>query len=1092
MNRQAAMVFSAAVVLLGMAEGAASEPGTFRQLKRLPAPRITATATEFPGGSFRAAFLLDGQPQTEFASHGKGAETFVEFDFGRPVLIAGFWHQDRNDVATIKGSELTFLDAAGAVVGKERVIHANQSGGVTAWPLARPVTAQRVRWQTVEPGTPHNCLGGAEVAFFTAEAPQPLPRGVAIQPAPSTVLQRIEGRVVQPLRFAVEYPCAEPCDAVLEIDGLQPQKLRLSWGRREVRVLIPEVKQRTTARYALRVGGQAVAAGQWSLEPVRPLTLYLLPHSHVDIGYTEHQTEIEKKQVGNLVRALELIRATAGYPEGARYKWNVEVLWPVESFLREATPQRRREFFDAVRQGQMGLQAMYGNVLTGLCRPEELLQLFAYATRLGRECGAPVDNAMISDVPGSTWGVISAMAQAGVKYWSIGPNFRDRIGATRAAWEDKPFYWVGPSGADKVLCALPYYGYALSHLTPPERKSARVMEFLDYLHEIQYPYDIVHWRWAGYGDNAVPDETLPDWVKAWNEQHAAPRLVIATCAEAFRAFEQRWGNRLPHAAGDWTPYWEDGAGSTARETALNRASADRLVQAEALWAMLAPARRPAAAFAEAWRQVLLYSEHTWGAHCSISKPDDPFTTSQWATKKAFADEADRRSRAVFSGALSERGAAPARVSALDVFNTTQWPRTDVVIVPGGLDLIGEQAVDADGRPVPTQRLASGELALLARDVPPFAAKRYRLLPGPARPEGTAEAAGRRLRTALLSLELDETTGAVTSLRRSGLDADFVDRKAPVAVNDFRYLLGVDPAQAKVNGPATIAVLDAGPLVASLRVASDAPGCRKLVREVRVVDGLDRVELVNHVDRLAVREKDAVHFGFGFHVPGGQIRIETPWAVVRPNADQLPGACFNWYSVQRWVDISNAQRGVTWAPLDAPLMEIGAITANLLGPVPLGDWLTKAPDSQTVYSWAQNNHWHTNYKADQPGVTTFRYVVRPHGGGYSGAEAARFGLETTRPLVAAPANPDQPAPPSLLALDAPDVLIETLKASDDGRGFIVRLFGVSGRPKDVTLRWARPMRQWLSDLSEQPGKAVSGPVLVPANGLVILRAEPSGT
>ena len=51
---------------------------------------------------------------------------------------------------------------------------------------------------------------------------------------------------------------------------------------------------------------------------------------------------------------------------------------------------------------------------------------------------------MISDVPGYTWGIVSAMAQAGVKYFSIGPNYRDRIGRTMSTWEDKPFYWIGP------------------------------------------------------------------------------------------------------------------------------------------------------------------------------------------------------------------------------------------------------------------------------------------------------------------------------------------------------------------------------------------------------------------------------------------------------------------------------------------------------------------------------------------------------------------------------------------------------------------------------------------------------------------------
>ena len=65
----------------------------------------------------------------------------------------------------------------------------------------------------------------------------------------------------------------------------------------------------------------------------------------------------------------------------------------------------------------MGLNGMYANELTGLCRPEELLQLFRYGVELGRKCGVTVDAAMISDVPGFTWGTIAAMAQAGIRYF---------------------------------------------------------------------------------------------------------------------------------------------------------------------------------------------------------------------------------------------------------------------------------------------------------------------------------------------------------------------------------------------------------------------------------------------------------------------------------------------------------------------------------------------------------------------------------------------------------------------------------------------------------------------------------------------------
>ena len=58
-------------------------------------------------------------------------------------------------------------------------------------------------------------------------------------------------------------------------------------------------------------------------------------------------------------------------------------------------------------------------------------------------------------------------------------------------------------------------------------------------------------------------------------------------------------------------------------------------------------------------------------------------------------------------------------------------------------------------------------------------------------------------------------------------------------------------------------------------------------------------------------------------------VQQPAAVVEPEVDQIPGACKNWFSVERWVDVANADYGVTWATVDAPLVEMGGLTANLL-------------------------------------------------------------------------------------------------------------------------------------------------------------------
>ncbi|MEI2723562.1 MAG: hypothetical protein V9H26_08490 [Verrucomicrobiota bacterium] len=67
---------------------------------------------------------------------------------------------------------------------------------------------------------------------------------------------------------------------------------------------------------------------------------------------------------------------------------------------------------------------------------------------------------MISDVPGYTWGTVTAMAHAGIRYFNTAPNYFDRIGTILREWENKPFWWVGPDGQSKVLVWIPFWGYA--------------------------------------------------------------------------------------------------------------------------------------------------------------------------------------------------------------------------------------------------------------------------------------------------------------------------------------------------------------------------------------------------------------------------------------------------------------------------------------------------------------------------------------------------------------------------------------------------------------------------------------------------------
>ncbi|RPJ77721.1 MAG: hypothetical protein EHM13_15610 [Acidobacteria bacterium] len=193
---------------------------------------------------------------------------------------------------------------------------------------------------------------------------------------------------------------------------------------------------------------------------------------------------------------------------------------------------------------------------------------------------------------------------------------------------------------------------------------------------------------------------------------------------------------------------------------------------------------------------------------------------------------------------------------------------------------------------------------------------------------------------------------------------------------------------------------------------------------------------------------------------------------------------------RWADVSNKTRGITWVTLDAPLVQVGGLTATLLNSqTDPNIWRQRVEPTQKLYAWAMNNHWGTNYRAYQEGPTVFRFVLRPHGR-RDPAEASRFATGFSQPLLAVGAHGEQPASTPRLTVQPSDVLVTALKPSDDGKALIVRLFGASAQARSADLKWggAKPKAVFLSDTSERPGKRVGTRIKVPASGLVTLRAE----
>lgn len=843
---------------------------------------------------------------------------------------------------------------------------------------------------------------------------------------------------------------------------------------------------------------------------LRQWTVYIYPHSHVDIGYTNTQANVEIIHKRNLDNAIELAERTKNYPEGARYVWNPEVTWPIERYLKSETPERKAKLLQAIKDGYISVDAGYVSTNTSTSSDEELFELFRYGKYMEKETGKSVKTMVQVDIPGVAWGVVPTAAQLKIPYCLALFNGYDRTGLAHEL-SFKPFWWKGPDGKSKVLFLQPgaytpgalakgkYFWPLMAGQTDPSKllqivKTDNPREnFIDaYLAEKlpelekadYYPYDIFPMTWC-MADNTPIDADLPDAVKSWNEEFAFPHLVICSATEMMQAFDEKYGESLPVYKGDFTEYWTDGLGTNAKQTGNHREVKERLVQAETLWSMLHPGiPAPRETFEEAWRRVILGTEHTW-AYMEPAK--QPISSEILKVKFSHFEEADRSSAALLKQALPVVDQAANTVA---VFNTVSWLRSDVVLLPVSESKNIQSVIDLDGNEVLSQRLSTGELAFMASDIPALGFRKYKLSSKKSKFKGSF-IKGNNLDNGMVKVAIDDLTGDIVSLIYK--EKEFTDRKATTAINSYRYLRGEDSSgKASKATNVKICVKEDGPLISTLLVSSDAEGCNSLNREVSVIAGKPYIELCNIVDKIAITQKEGIHFGFAFDVPDPITQVDVPWGVMELEKDQLPQGNRNWIALQRWLNISNEERGVTWCALNACSFESGDMTANILGGAFASPkWIRKIEPSATVYSWALNNHWHTNFSLSQEGIIKFRYAIMPHDTKFDAATSNHFGMEQIQPLLSSMVNEDYAFEPNFSIQGDPSVCTSIMKTINEGKSTIIRLRSVSANDQSVRLNWntKAPKSVSVCHFYEEAGNQITGnQIVVPAMGFITLRAD----
>ncbi len=835
----------------------------------------------------------------------------------------------------------------------------------------------------------------------------------------------------------------QPFQGQISVSDNKSKEISLKTGWNYLYYEVKEVERDTFASIEIKKEDRVISTRDFVIPPAKQMTIYLVPHSHNDIGYTHIQTEVLEIQYKNIARAIDLIEQTKDYPPEAQFYWSAEVLWAIKSFWDKADSKTRERFKKAIVDGKLELPALFTNQLTGLCNGEELVHLLDEAHRLTKETAATIDTALITDVPGYTWGLIPVLAQAGVKYFSIGPNLSWRIGNILEVWGDKPFYWASPCGKHKVLTWIGLAGYSW-FMKGSDAIAEETRNYLIQLEKRGFPYDISIIRYSIIGDNGPPDEKLPDFVKNWNEKYKSPKLCISTASKFFKHFEEKYSNDLPTYSGEITPYWEDGSASSARETALNRQTVRELMQLETLWSIWSPDTYPEEEFLSAWENAILYDEHTWGAYNSTTEPDIPFVKEQWQIKQSFALNAEKTKNELWNRFINTFQPDYNSVSQIIVLNPTNEILTQPVVIPADWPRKGDRVLK-EGKPVPSQVLKSGNLIFIAKEIPPLGYATYTLEEGhPEEINNPIAVENHTLRNEHIELVIAPETGTIKSIKRQS--QEFIKSDSNFRTNEYLYTEGRNPENTKRAENMKVEVKENGPIVGTLLIHStSAPGAKEVRSEISLYSGLEFVEIVNYIDKTEIRSPEAVHYAFAFDIANPKIRYQTPFAIVHLPEQQLPGSCKNYITAQNWIDLHNEEKGITLFTPDTPMFEIGKITVD---PLAVG-WKKGLILEPIILSYVMNNYWETNYKASQDGPHVFKYFLLPYMT-QKGNNPEIGDKQTVSKLIVLPSN-KTPRAPSFLLEVTPNWCLYHLKYNSANKEYIIRLFNPTSESIQVAIK-----------------------------------------
>lgn len=753
---------------------------------------------------------------------------------------------------------------------------------------------------------------------------------------------------------------------------------------------------------------------------MKPFKIYLINHSHIDIGYTERQEKMAVYQADFIKQAVDFALSDRQSTRDSRskFKFTAEGFWAVEQYLKRYGEPGKEKLIAAVRSGFFELTGGYLH-FAELLNYRNLSHSLDYAANFVSENDlTPLQTVMSCDVNGFSWGFADALYEHGIRYLST--NINTHHGGAPFSKPLVPFWWRSPKG-EKILVwsGFPYHRANSLGLKPdvapggnlgipgmPSEEApyikiensdyaySHIKEMIRVLKEAGYSYSFVPVMGSGlYTDNSPVGDAHCELVAEFNEKHDSEiEIETVTLNEFFHKLEQ-FGEEFPVYAGDWNDWWTDGTLSTPNETRLFR-NAQRT---ETLIQKLDPKMEivTVAEHEEIQNKLIMYAEHTWGHSHTYSDPYKLLVTQLDLRKAKLAIEADmlactaldRVARSLGEGEFTYR-----RPFVYYAINPHPFKKCDVIYLPTDFwedekfDEGGFRVEDENGNVLPSQRTYTmrGSMIACCITLEAHEKKMLRLVfskDTPYENSSINQVINSNGEFENKTYRIQYGTKGIISIINKATGEELLDKRAPALGSPvyqifpngergdaagFGYSARTKPHM-EVHYPELLSfeMVESGDVFTHFKATYRIKGAVEAFSHYYLYTELPKIMVTAEIAKDLVRDPEGMYVCLPLTVEDGEWFLDKAGAFFKPG-EQLPDGCCDYYSVNRGMVLSGTHTGIAVNALDTPMIMI----KNLK----LWDYTKTADTSGPIYSWLCNNKWETNFRTQCAGYLESRYII----------------------------------------------------------------------------------------------------------------------